>query len=159
MSLSERIQRNVDATAWPGEIPMNYIYTAGRAQDAFFKALRDEGKFTGTRCENCDIVLCPPQMFCERCFSNIEKATVDLPNRGYVYTFTVSHETYDEQAKDEPSLVAMIQIEGTDGALYHRLGEVDPADVMIGMPVEAVFKPKNERAGSILDIKYFKPAG
>jgi uncharacterized OB-fold protein len=30
--------------------------------------------------------------------------------------------------------------------------------VEIGMTVEAVFKPKEERVGSILDIQYFKPA-
>jgi len=42
--------------------------------------------------------------------------------------------------------------------LVHRLGEVEPEEVEIGMPVEIVLKPKEERIGSILDIKYFKPA-
>jgi uncharacterized OB-fold protein len=30
--------------------------------------------------------------------------------------------------------------------------------VRIGMPVEAVWRPENERSGSILDIAYFRPA-
>jgi uncharacterized OB-fold protein len=39
----------------------------------------------------------------------------------------------------------------------HLLGEVDPQQVEIGMKVQAVWKPAEEREGSILDIKYFKP--
>jgi hypothetical protein len=39
----------------------------------------------------------------------------------------------------------------------HLLGEVDPDAVEIGMKVEAVWKPEEERTGSITDIKYFKP--
>jgi uncharacterized OB-fold protein len=37
------------------------------------------------------------------------------------------------------------------------LDEVHLDDLDIGMSVEAVFKPKGEREGSILDIKYFRP--
>jgi uncharacterized OB-fold protein len=37
------------------------------------------------------------------------------------------------------------------------MGEVELDQVEIGMTVEAVFKPKSKRIGSILDIKYFKP--
>jgi len=41
--------------------------------------------------------------------------------------------------------------------IMHLLGEVAPDDVKIGMRVKAVWKPPEEREGSILDIKYFKP--
>jgi uncharacterized OB-fold protein len=51
----------------------------------------------------------------------------------------------------------MVKIDHTDGGLVHYLGDVKPDEVYIGMPVEAVFKPKKQRKGSILDIKYFKP--
>jgi uncharacterized OB-fold protein len=37
------------------------------------------------------------------------------------------------------------------------LGEVAPDDVRIGMEVEAVWKPLEDRTGSILDIAYFRP--
>jgi len=53
----------------------------------------------------------------------------------------------------------MIKIHGTDGGLVHKIGETSPKDVKIGMEVEAVFKPREEREGSINDIKYFKPVG
>ena len=38
-----------------------------------------------------------------------------------------------------------------------KLGEVAPDDVAIGMAVEAVWRPLDERIGSILDIAYFRP--
>jgi uncharacterized OB-fold protein len=34
---------------------------------------------------------------------------------------------------------------------------VAPDDVAIGMAVEAVWRPLDERIGSILDIAYFRP--
>ena len=157
MALTDRIQRNIDATNWRGEIPMNYIYTAGRAGEVFFTALRDEGKFVGARCDKCGVVLCPPKMFCEGCFQNIEGKWVNLPNSGVVHTFTVCHETYDERPK-EPTIVAFVRLDGAEGGIFHRIEGVDPSDMGIGMPVEAVFKPKKERTGSLLDIEHFKPA-
>ncbi|MCZ7585660.1 MAG: hypothetical protein M5R36_21275 [Deltaproteobacteria bacterium] len=53
----------------------------------------------------------------------------------------------------------MIAIDGADEhmGLVHRLGEVDPKKVEIGMRVQAVWKPAKEREGGVTDIKYFKP--
>jgi len=42
--------------------------------------------------------------------------------------------------------------------LLHKLGEVEPANVCVGLEVEAVLKPKKDREGKITDILYFKPA-
>jgi hypothetical protein len=39
----------------------------------------------------------------------------------------------------------------------HKLGEVEPDEVKIGMRVQAVWKPEGDREGSITDILYFKP--
>ncbi|MEW6523379.1 MAG: OB-fold domain-containing protein [Bacillota bacterium] len=55
---------------------------------------------------------------------------------------------------DRPGIYAFIQVDGTGGGLVHRLGEIDPDQVYIGLPVEAVFLPKERRAGSVLDISY-----
>jgi len=155
MSLIERLQNTQDAQYWPGKIPMNYIYTAGRAGDEFFKRLRDKGSFIGARCEKCDTVYMPPRIFCESCFERIEGKWVKLKNRGHVHTFTICHETFDEKPQ-KPSVVAFIMFDGADGGLFHRV-DVDPDEVYIGMPVEAVLLPANKRKGGILDIKCFKP--
>ena len=56
---------------------------------------------------------------------------------------------------ENPEIIAFVRF--ADGGLIHRLGEVELEQVEIGMMVEAVLKPKADRVGSILDIKYFKP--
>ena len=74
---------------------------------------------------------------------------------GEVHTFTVLYVAYDGSPLETPEMVAFICL--GDGGLVHHLGEVEPEDVFIGMPVEAVFKPQEERLGSITDIRYFRP--
>ena len=51
-------------------------------------------------------------VFCERCFERIEGNWIDLKPHGVVHTMTECHESFDEKPKDEPSLVAAIQLEG-----------------------------------------------
>jgi len=43
------------------------------------------------------------------------------------------------------------------GGLVHRLREMDPPGVKLGMKVEAIFVPAEEEVGSVLDIRYFQP--
>jgi hypothetical protein len=54
---------------------------------------------------------------------------------------------------------AVIEIDGASRGIgfMHKLGEVAPDDVAVGMAVEAVWAPEEERRGSILDIRYFRP--
>ncbi|UCC66017.1 MAG: Zn-ribbon domain-containing OB-fold protein [Deltaproteobacteria bacterium] len=156
MALIERYQKTTDITHWEGKIPMNYIYTLGRAGEKFFREIMN-GKIFGARCDVCTIIYVPPRTYCEKCFARLEDRYANVGTRGTVHTFTQCHEAYDGTRKEKPSIVAMIRIQGTDGGLVHWLGEVDFKDLYIGMPVEAVFKAKKDRAGSILDIKYFKP--
>ena len=62
------------------------------------------------------------------------------------------------QPVDPPELPAVIRLDGaSQGGFLHKLGEVAPDDVAIGMAVEAVWRPLEERTGSILDIAYFRP--
>lgn len=158
MALIERIQNTTDITHWRGQIPMNYVYTAGRANDMFFKAIMEKGKFVGTRCDACGIVYLPPRIYCERCFARIEENTVTIPNKGVIHTFTVCNETYDGIRKAKPSIVALVRFEGTIGGLTHWIKGIDPEECFIDMPVKAVLKPKGKRVGGILDIECFKPA-
>ena len=110
-----------------------------------------------TPCEACGVTYLPPRIYCERCFARLEDAYVKVRPRGTVYTFTACHKRLDGTHLENPVLLAMIRIDQTDGGLVHYLGEVSPEAVYVGMPVQAKFKPKKERVGSILDIAYFKP--
>jgi uncharacterized OB-fold protein len=139
-----------------GDMEADYIYTAGVAGDKFFKALRDEGKLLATPCEACKITYLPPRMYCERCFSELDK-WVEAEPSGKVDTFTLVHEDRDGKKLPEPVPVAFIRIDNTDGGLIHRLGGADPKSLKVGMKVKPVFKEKAKRTGGLTDIDHFTP--
>jgi len=156
MSLLERIERLDQVIAWHGEIPLQSRYTVGLAGERFFREIMENARLLGTHCSQCDITYVPPRLYCERCFSKLEN-WVEVKSRGWVHAFTVLHLALDGSPLEQPEVLAFVRLEGSDGGLVHRLGEVDPGQVEIGMAVEAVFKDKAEREGSILDIAYFRP--
>lgn len=153
MTLLDR--NSITPKAWQGALPVTSRYTYGLAGEKFFLEIKDNERIMGTYCENCDHTYVPGTLFCERCLNELNE-WVDVGKVGEVHTFTLLFKNYDGSDRKEPIAIAFIRI--GDGGLIHRLGEVDLEDIYIGMIVEAVFEPKNERCGSILDIKYFKPA-
>ncbi|MBI2236966.1 MAG: Zn-ribbon domain-containing OB-fold protein [Actinobacteria bacterium] len=140
------VEHNVDA---------RYAWDTGVAISRFLAGLKD-GRILGRECRGCERVLVPPRMFCERCFRSTDR-WVEVEDGGTVNTFSVCYVSWDMRPLDVPEIPAVIGIEGSDGGFMHRLGEVDPEDVRIGMAVEAVWKTAEERTGSILDIAYFRP--
>ena len=153
MTLLERDKNAPEA--WHGNLPVTSRYTYGLAGEKFFRAIKDEAKFLGTHCPKCNRTYVPATLFCERCLHELDE-WIDVGTMGVVHTFTLLFENYDGSPRDEPELVAFIKI--GEGGLVHRLGNVDPESVKIGMKVEAVFKDVEDREGSILDVVYFKPA-
>jgi uncharacterized OB-fold protein len=84
---------------------------------------------------------------------------IPLENTGTVNTYSLCYVTWDVKRVKEPEIPAVIEIDGASPlhGIMHLLGEVDPDQVKIGMRVQAVWKPPEERQGAITDIKYFKP--
>lgn len=140
--------------AWQDVLPVTNRYSLGLAGERFFREIKENGRIFGTYCENCDHTYVPGTLFCERCLRLLDE-WIDVGTSGEVYTFTLLFKNYDGSDREEPLVVAYIRF--ADGGLIHCLEEVSLEDIYIGMIVEAVFKPKDERKGSILDIKYFKP--
>jgi len=157
MAHTERLQNTTDVGYWTGAIPLEYVYTYGRAGEAFFKSLKDKGKFLGARCEKCDITYVPPRTYCEKCFARLEDSYVQVGTSGTVHTYTVLHKNLDGSPKKDPVIMALVRLDGTDGGVVHYLGGVKPEQVYMGMQVKAILKPQKERVGAITDIKYFKP--
>jgi uncharacterized OB-fold protein len=150
------LQRDPNAPeSWLGDLPVVNRYTFGLAGEKFFRTMKDEGRILGTYCPECDHTYVPATVFCERCLSKLEK-WVDVGTKGEVVTFTILNVGLDGSPLEKPELIVFVRF--SDGGLIHHLGEVELDKVEIGMTVEAVFKPKEERVGSILDIQYFKPA-
>ncbi len=158
MSATEKVERITEARVWRGEIPLYARYTAGIAGERFFREIKENARIMGTKCSRCNILYVPARLYCERCFSKLEEWE-EVPPRGEVHTFTILHMDLEENPLDKPAIVAFIRLERADGGLVHYLGEVEPDEVYIGMKVEAVFKPPEERKGEITDIRYFRPAG
>ena len=141
--------------AWHGNLPVSSRYTYGLAGERFFRAIRDEGRITGTICKKCDHTYVPAVQFCEKCLAELS-AWVDAGTVGELHTYTILYESYDGSHLDEPEVVAFVRF--GDGGLIHRVREIEPEELYFGMPLEAVFKPKSQRVGSILDIEFFRPA-
>ena len=90
-----------------GDMEADYIYTPGVAGDKFFKALRDEEKFLAVHYEKCDHTYLPPRMYCERCFSPLDK-WIEADPTGVVDTFTQVTENRDGEKLSEPVLVGAV---------------------------------------------------
>lgn len=135
----------------------NYFeYTAGFAGSKFFHELKENGKIVASCCKKCGIVELPPKAFCVDCFdTEIKYVEVKLP--GLIYTFSISYYDLDGSKLKKPIIWALIAFNGVKGGIIHRLEEVEPEEVCIGMDVVPEFRPKEDRTGSMLDIKYFKP--
>jgi uncharacterized OB-fold protein len=157
MSILEKVDKNINSRRIEGEIPIQSRYTYGLAGERFFREIMDKARLLGTYCERCDYIYVPPTIFCERCLSKLEE-WVEVGPEGTVLSFTVLLEALDGSPLDEPEIMALIQLDGANSMFVHRLGEVRLEDQLaIGMRVKAVFKPKKQREGSVLDISHFAP--
>ncbi len=133
-----------------------YDWDAGQAMGAFLEGLR-EGRIVATVCAQCKRTLVPPRTFCERCFRPTDTWDT-VEDIGIVETFSICHVRWDMERLDPPEVPAVIRLRGaSEGGFLHMLDEVAPRDVVIGLEVEAVWRPIEERSGSILDIAYFRP--
>ncbi len=141
---------------WPGHMETDYIYTLGIAGEKFFIEIKDNERILGAKCKRCGDIYVPPRLYCEKCFAKLAE-WVELGTKGVVHTFTVAYVDVNGAKLKHPITYALIKFHGAKGGLVHRLGEVEPHEVQMGMRVEAVFKPQSERTANINDIKYFKP--
>src|SRR5439155_18751509 len=80
---------------------------------------------------------------------------VEVAATGTVNTFSVCWVTWDMRKLTVPELPAVIDLRS--GGIMHKLGDVEPDAVHIGMPVQAVWRPPAQRQGSILDIAHWAP--
>jgi uncharacterized OB-fold protein len=134
-----------------------YAYTLGEGHRIFLDGLR-RGVILASLCRRCGRRLLPPRSFCEQCFRPIDE-WVPVRDEGYVSSYSISYVNTDASRRQEPQLVAVIDLEepGSGMSLLHVLGEVGPGLVKVGLKVRAVWKPEAQRRGEITDILYFRP--
>jgi uncharacterized OB-fold protein len=138
-------------------VEARYAWDTGIAVSGYLRGLK-AGRILARECRRCRRVLVPPRMFCEECFRPTDR-WVEVHDTGRVNTFSICYIRWDMVPLEEPELPAVIEIDGASPGIgfMHRLGEVKPDDIRVGLEVEAVWRPAREREGSILDIRYFRP--
>lgn len=135
-----------------------YLWSAGIAMSRFLEGLK-KGKIVGATCKKCGRIMVPPRAFCEQCFKPVD-GYINIKDTGTINTYSVSYVAGDASRIKEPILVAIIDLDGASEGMgiLHILGEIDDwKQIKFGMKVKAVWKPSEERTGSIKDIKYFRP--
>ena len=103
------------------------------------------------RCQTCGLRLHPPRPMCPRCLAT-NMGWEPSPGRGVVHTWV--NFVYDRAGYPGikcPYAVATVELD--EGVrILSNIVEMDPADVYIGMPVEAVFTDVNKE----LTLVHFK---
>jgi hypothetical protein len=140
-----------DSARIEGGFPVHFRYTAGLAGEKFLREIKDNGRLVAARCSNCQLNYLPPRIYCERCMSKLEEY-VQVENAGIVQSYTICIQDNEGKQLREPVNVAFVRFPSIHGGLIHRVN----SEVCVGDRVRAVFKPKSNRTGSILDIEYFE---
>ncbi len=150
----EKISDPKDVRLVEGHIPLEHRYTPGVAGEAFFASLM-KGEFLASRCERCAVVYCPNRIFCERCLGELDADRTVGP-RGTLESYTVVYAGVEGEPLDEPRTLGLIRLHGADTVLLHDLVGFDDRGPEIGDEVEPDFKPRNQRTGSMLDLRGFR---
>ena len=81
----------------------------------------------------------------------------ELKQEGVVHTFTIAGWSGKSSFKRLPFVLAYVIVDGCNTAIANELRGIDPWDAEFGMPVKVVWKPKEERQGTVTDW-HFEPA-
>jgi uncharacterized protein len=136
-------------------ITLNYTYTPGVAATRFLRSL-ERGEIVGQRCPTCGKVYMPPRGACSMCgVATDEELT--LTGKGTITTFCVT--SVPSPGLVPPYVTAWIRLDGADITSMFLIQDCDPADVRLGMRVEAVWVAASERQANLGNIRYFRPTG
>ena len=136
---------------------VKYAWSTGEAISRFLDELK-EGRLIARTCRKCKRILFPPRMFCEECFRPTDAWTY-VKDTGKIETYSVSYLDTDANRIEKPIFVGVVSVDGASPkmGIMHYFGEVTTETITIGLRVKAVWKPPEERQGSVLDIRYWRP--
>lgn len=138
---------------------------AGIYLSRLLTSMRDHGKIIANRCPKCHRVFLPPNIICGWCKIEIEDKPenwLEISDKGTVLTYFVIKEREVDRVTGKfigvPNPNAQIRLDGGDDQTYvnHVLEEMDETKLRVGMRVQAVWKPKEQRRGRISDILHFR---
>ena len=118
---------------------IDYIHSYG--QDSPFFAGLANGKLMGTRCPRCPYTYGTPRLHCMYCGEECD--WIELPQEGFIHTFTVCHYGSQEFLPETPFILILVEWPGVNTLFLSRLMGVDPKAPSlswVGMKVRARFK-------------------
>ena len=115
----------------------------------------DEHKLMILRCNNCHRYIHWPKVVCRFCLST-DLSPAEVSGRGKVATCTQPFQPFHPYFRDKvPYVLAIIELEEQENLkLVSNVVDIDPDDVVVGMPVEVTFR--EVAPGYTLPL--FKPA-
>ena len=138
-------------------IRLQYEHSASYEESFYLRGLA-EGRLIGGRTGPGAKVYIPPRGACPTDGLPTSEQ-VELPDKGTVTTFCVVNVPFLGQRIKPPYIAAYVLLDGADIAFLHLILECDPAEVRMGMRVEAVWKPQSEWGFTLENIDYFRPSG
>ena len=114
----------------------------------------------GHRCDECGSVYLGERRHCSKCAARDSMATIQLSNRGSLYSYSIVHRSFP--GIDVPYISAIVDLEGGGTIKGNLIGiEADPEKISFGMPVEVVFDDalgRKDADGNSYLSYFFKPA-
>lgn len=131
-------------------ISLDYEVRVSPLAERFGEQLRS-GRIVGQRCPSCGLVYVPTRAFCPMCTVAMgEDDELELADRGIVTSFTVlTPIQYHGQKERDDYALASILLDGADGTVgQQRLTDVPLDQIRMGMRVQAVWAPPEERTAA-----------
>jgi uncharacterized protein len=156
MTDSSEVQDSGPVRFMTQHIALDYAVRVSPLAERFGEQLRS-GRIVGQRCPSCGLVYVPMRAFCPMCTVAMgEEDELELADRGIVTSFTVlTPIQYHGQKERDDYALASILLEGADGTVgQQRLTGVPLDQIRMGMRVEAVWAPPEERASAAGDRGY-----
>ena len=138
-------------------VHLPYDYVAGDYKARYLAALKDK-RIIGSQCSKTAKVFVPPIVCSPESFAPCDRF-VEVADRGVITTFCIVNIPVIGRNLEIPYVAASVALDGADISIFALIQECTPADVRMGMRVEAVWKPDGERQGDHSDIQYFRPTG
>jgi len=132
-------------------------HTASLPESKFLRAL-EEGKLLAARTGDNGKVYFPPKEADPATGLELDQF-LELQDKGTVTTYAIINIPFPGQRIKPPYVAAYVLLDGADIPFLHLVTEIDPADVRMGMRVQAVWKPREEWGLGIDNIDYFRPTG
>lgn len=156
-SVSETTDDRDPVTMLLSPCSLEVQHTASRPESIFLRALQN-GTLLGARSGANGKIYFPPREADPATGKELD-TFVELPDKGTVTTYAIINIPFAGQKIPPPYVAAYVLLDGADIPFLHLVTEIDAADVRMGMRVEAVWKPRDERDFGIDNIDHFRPSG